>query len=98
MLTLEKILQTIKSNKDYLHNKYGVDNIAVFGSYLTNRHDENSDIDIFVDLENKYQTFDNFMELKFYLEEILGSKIDLSIKESIRKEFRNKILNEAIYG
>ena len=38
------------------------------------------------------------MELKFYIQDKLAKEIDLCIKNSIRKEFKNKILNEVVYG
>ncbi|MBO1222809.1 MAG: nucleotidyltransferase domain-containing protein [Candidatus Scalindua sediminis] len=71
--------------------------IAVFGSYAKNKQKKRSDIDIFVELKEKYKTFDNFMELKFFLEKIVGRKIDLLIKESIREELKSRIFKEAVY-
>jgi len=41
-------------------DRYGVTDIAVFGSYVRNEHLSKSDIDIFVDLKPKFRTFDNF--------------------------------------
>jgi predicted nucleotidyltransferase len=94
---IEEILSIIRKSKPELLNNFGVENIAVFGSFVKTEQKKNSDIDIMVSLKPGYKTFDNFMELRFYLEEKLQSNIDLTIKESIRKEFRESIYQEAIY-
>jgi predicted nucleotidyltransferase len=92
------ILETIKEHKPELLNRFGVENIAVFGSLARGEQESSSDVDIFVTLRKEYKTFDNFMELKFYLEDTLKCKIDLMLKETIREQFKNKIYNEAIYA
>jgi predicted nucleotidyltransferase len=50
-----------------------------------------------VNFEPTYKTFDNYMDLKFHLENLLGVKIDLVIKESLKEELKDSILTEAIY-
>ncbi|PXF57390.1 MAG: nucleotidyltransferase [Candidatus Methanogaster sp.] len=72
--------------------------IGVFGSYVRGEQRVDSDIDILVEFEKGYKTFDNYMELKFFLEEILTSKIDLVIKTAIRDEIKQNILSEVIYA
>jgi predicted nucleotidyltransferase len=95
---LKKILEILKNNKGVFSEKFGVTDIAVFGSYVRNEQKGKSDIDIFVELKSEYKTFDNYMELKFYLEKITSKKIDLVIKESIRKELKPVILKEAVHA
>lgn len=97
MNNIKDIISAIKANKDILSNNFGVDDIAVFGSYVKNLQKTTSDIDVFVTFKKGYKTFDNFMELKFYLENLLKFKIDLVIKESIRKEFKDAIYKEAVH-
>ncbi|MBI5664300.1 MAG: nucleotidyltransferase family protein [Nitrospirae bacterium] len=96
--SLKDILNILKDSKKTLSEKYGVTDIAVFGSYIRNEHKGKSDIDIFVELKREFKTFDNFMDLKFYLQKITSKKIDLVIKESIRKELKPSILKEAIHA
>lgn len=96
--SLKDILNVLKDSKAVLCDKYGVSDIAVFGSYVRNEQRRKSDLDVFVDLKTAYKTFDNFMNLKFYLEQITGKKVDLVIKESIRKELKPRILKEAVYA
>lgn len=81
-----------------VREKFKITEIGVFGSYVRGEQREDSDIDILVEFEKGYKTFDNYMELKFFLEEILTSKIDLVIKTAIRDEIKQNILSEVTYA
>jgi len=98
ILSLKDIMRILRSNRDFLSEEYGVTEIAVFGSYVHNDYNGRSDIDLFVDLKPKFRTFDNFMDLKFYLQKITSKKIDLVIKNSIRKELKPTIFKEAVHA
>jgi predicted nucleotidyltransferase len=98
IIAINDILHILKINKKTLFEKYGVTDIAVFGSYVRNEQNGKSDIDIFVELKPKFRTFDNFMDLKFYLQKITAKEIDLVIKNSIRKELKPIILKEAVHA
>lgn len=95
---LKNIIKILKDNKRILSEKFGVTDIAVFGSYVRGEQNKKSDIDIFVELKPEYKTFDNYMELKFYLQKITSKKIDLAIKESIREELKPIIIEEAVHA
>ena len=96
---LKDILEILSNRKIFLSDKFGVTDLAVFGSYARKQQTENSDIDIYVELKKEFKTFDNFMDLKFFLEELLKvQEVDLVIKESIRKEFQPTIFEEAIHA
>jgi predicted nucleotidyltransferase len=96
--SVKNMVHILKSNRKTLSAKFGVTDIAVFGSYARNEHKGKSDIDIFVELKPRFRTFDNFMELKFYLEKITAKKVDLVIKNSIRKELKPAIFREAVHA
>ncbi len=97
-MNIDEILKLLMLNKPLLLKRFGVKDIAVFGSYIAGKQRRDSDLDIIVDIEKNYKTFDNFMELKFFLEDLTKIRIDLAIKDSIRIEFRDKILRSAVYG
>ncbi len=97
-LSLKDIMHILKVSKDTLSEEYGVSDIAVFGSYVRNEHKGKSDIDIFVELKPKFRTFDNFMDLKFYLQKLTSKKVDLVIKNSIRRELKPSIFKEAVHA
>ncbi|MDI6732601.1 MAG: nucleotidyltransferase family protein [Planctomycetota bacterium] len=98
---MTKSLRTIKDSltkrKDILTDTFKVKTIGVFGSYAQNHQRQGSDIDILVEFENRHKTFDNYMELKFYLEKVLDAKIDLVLKNVIKKEIEEHILSEVVY-
>ena len=98
IINISDILHILRNNKGTLSEQYGVIDIAVFGSYARNEHKGKSDIDIFVELKPRFRTFDNFMDLKFYLQKITSKKIDLVIKESIRKEIKPYVFKEAVHA
>jgi len=54
-------------------------------------------IDILVELNQKDKTFDNYMDLKFFLSRVTGGKVYLVLKDAIRKELKHKLLAEAVY-
>jgi predicted nucleotidyltransferase len=74
--TKEDILQILKNEMPYLKDRYGVERIAIFGSFAKGNQTPKSDIDILVQLTKPIGL--DFMELADYLEEILGKKVDLS--------------------
>ena len=95
---LTEVVTILRDNKSLLSAKFGVLDIAVFGSYAKEAQKMTSDVDLLVDMKPEYKTFDNYMELKFFLEEKLQKKIDLAIKESIREELKADIFSEAVYA
>lgn len=94
---LEIIKQKIALNKEYLQKTYGVEEIGVFGSFARGDNNENSDIDIAIELDRKVPVgFFGFARMKFYLEDLLGRKVDLVIKSGIKAIIRERILNQLI--
>ena len=73
-------MQLLEDNLDRIKG-FGVRQLGIFGSVAREEDSENSDIDVLVDLEK--ETFDNYMGLLFYLEDLFGKKVDLAIKNSL---------------
>lgn len=94
---LTDVLALLREQKQSLFEKFGVQSLAVFGSYVKNAQKGDSDVDLFVELEPGHKTFDNYMELKFCLEDTLHKKIDLGMKDSLREEIKAEVLREAVY-
>ena len=87
----------LQEHKNYLVEKFGVMEIAIFGSYARGEQMKDSDVDLIVDFKEGWKTFDNYMNLKFYLEELFGKKVDLVIKSAINPRIKPFIIEEAIY-
>lgn len=97
MLTAEEILRKIEENKERIR-RFGVRRIGLFGSYIRGEQKPGSDIDILVEFEKEKKTFDNYMELKFFLEELFKCNVDLVIFESIKPDLKPYILRSVRYA
>ncbi len=97
MLSKEKILMKWKGEMPYLKRRFKVKSIALFGSYVRGKQNKKSDIDILVEFKVAIGFF-KFMELEFYLEEKLGTKVDLVTPDAIRPLLKPSIIRETIYA
>jgi predicted nucleotidyltransferase len=87
----------LKEHKSQLQQKYGVVKIGIFGSYARGEQNEESDIDIVVEIESKNK-FRSFFALKQYLEKELQKKVDLGIESSIKPAIKNEITKDILYA
>lgn len=86
-----------------LCKKHNVNRLFVFGSVLTNRFNQESDIDFVVDFdkENITDYFDNYFNLKYALEALFKRKVDLLEEQTIRNPYLKKSVDQTkalIYG
>jgi predicted nucleotidyltransferase len=96
--SIGEIVKILKLHIIDMKKKFKIKEIGVFGSYVRGEQGEESDIDMLVEFEDGYKTFDNYMDLKFFLEDVLNSKIDLVIRTTIRDEIKQNILSEVTYA
>ncbi|MCW7460530.1 nucleotidyltransferase family protein [Leptospira limi] len=96
-LSKNQILTKLKDEKAIL-SRFGVAQIGLFGSFVRNESNENSDIDILVEFLPEQKTFRNYMDLKIFLEDSFQRKIDLVIKDSLKVRIKDQILKEAVYA
>ncbi|MEA2045076.1 MAG: nucleotidyltransferase family protein [Euryarchaeota archaeon] len=68
-------LKVLKEHEKKIRVRFDVKRIGIFGSYARGEQKETSDIDVLVEFE--VPTFDNFMDLIFYLEDLFDRKVDL---------------------
>jgi uncharacterized protein len=78
-----------------IKRRFSVKNLAIFGSTARNNADDNSDVDMLVTFNQK-ASFDLFMDLKFYLEDLLGIKVDLVTDKALRPQIRKEIERDLI--
>jgi predicted nucleotidyltransferase len=89
------ILQVLAGRKEQIRQRFGVKSLSVFGSAARDEMHKGSDVDVLVQFEGP-ATFDGYMDLKFYLEEILGCPVDLVTDKGLRREIRPAVEQEAI--
>ncbi len=90
-MTKEKIKEIIREHKEIL-KKYKVKSVALFGSYVRNEQKEDSDIDLLVEFEE--DTYHNFINLIFSLEELLRKEITVVTKEDLSPYIQPYVLKE----
>jgi predicted nucleotidyltransferase len=73
-----------------------VKSLAIFGSVARGDASVGSDVDILVEFKGP-ATFDQYMKLKIFLEELLGCPVDLLTRKGIRPELAPSIEQEAVY-
>ena len=78
--------------------QFGVKRWGVFGSFARGQQSNRSDVDILVEFEQGKKSFDNFMQLAFFLEEHLGRRVELVTLESLSPHIGPHILREVEYA
>ncbi len=91
-----EILEILRSHRDELRKRFGVKSLAVFGSVVRGEAGPDSDVDILVEFEGR-ATFDRYMGLKFFLEDLLGRRVDLVTRKALKPHLRPYVEREAIY-
>jgi uncharacterized protein len=97
MATKNKVVKTLHNNTEDIRS-YGVKKIGIFGSFVRAAQNNKSDIDVLVEFNKLEKSFDNYMELKFYLEKLFHRRVDLVIREALKPRIRQHILKEVIYA
>ena len=96
MLTRSQILESLRQHKPILQERFAVRRIGLFGSYARDDATGGSDIDTLVDLA--VPTFDHYMGLKFYLEDLFQVPVDVVLTDSLKPRIKPYIEAEVIYA
>lgn len=99
MSIIDRNIEKIKA----LCSKHNVTRLFVFGSVLTDRYNQSSDIDFVVDFSDVdiYNYADNYFDLKTSLENLLNRQIDLLEEKAINNPYLRKSIDSSkklIYG
>ena len=97
MTSKNEILSAIRRHKQQI-TSFGVTKIGLFGSYVRNEQHSHSDIDILVDFVPTEETFDNFMNLYNYLEDLFADKkVEVLTINGLSPYISRHILKEVNY-
>ena len=96
LLNNTTIFKTLVAHQQQLQ-AFGVIEIGLFGSFVRNQQQPNSDIDLLVDIVPHKKTFRNFMALVYYLESLFGRKVELITKQSLSPYIGPQILKTVQY-
>lgn len=96
MQELKKDIQILNGSMRVLKNKYHVKQIGIFGSVARGDARKSSDVDVLVEFERPVGFF-AFLELEEYLTIMLGKKVDLVTKQSLKPLLKQTILKQVQY-
>ncbi len=91
--TTQQVLETLRLNRGRLA-ELGVSSLFLFGSVARGEARPDSDVDLLVDFDGP-ATFDRYMQLKFFLEDLLQRRVDLLTRQAVRPELRYLIEQDA---
>jgi predicted nucleotidyltransferase len=94
-LSREEVLSAVEARKDEIR-AFGVRRLGLFGSFARGEANASSDLDFVVDFERK--SFDAYMDLKFFLEDLFGRRVDLVITDSVKPRLRPYIQADTVYA
>ena len=95
MTMKEQVFGLVEREREVLRQRFGVRRIGLIGSAARGEESPDSDIDILVEFDE--MTFEKYMDLKFFLEDTLGRRVDLVPADSIKPRLREPILREVQY-
>lgn len=94
-LTLEHFLEILREQIPMLAERYGVETLEVFGSYVRDEPEKDSDLDILVTFREAPSLL-TFIAIENDLSDKLGVKVDLVMKDSLKPAIGRRILQEAV--
>ncbi len=95
-LTRTQILATLNHHAAEIKARFHVQRLGLFGSYVRDEARPGSDVDILVEFVSP--TFDAYMNLKFFLEELLCKNVDLVMVDSLKPRIKSTIMDEVQYA
>jgi predicted nucleotidyltransferase len=94
-LTVSTVAAQLQEQSEQLKN-LGVQSLALFGSVARNESTPSSDLDFLVEFRGR-ASFDQYMDLKFLLEDLFEVSVDLVMKHTLKPQIRQRVLAEAIH-
>lgn len=92
----EELFALLRSHRDQIQN-LGVRRVGLFGSFVRGKQNEASDIDVLVEFERGQKTFDHFIHLAFFLEELFKRRVEVVTPESLSPYLKPHITRNIEY-
>ena len=94
-MTRAEVLERLREHRPTLAERFGVVELAVFGSFARDEATDESDLDILVRFDGP-ATSRSYFGVQFYIEDLLGRRVDLVTGKALRSEFRPYVEREAV--
>ncbi len=92
----QEVLQLLAQHKPELARRFGVTDLALFGSTVRDTARPDSDVDVLVSFDGP-ATAKRYFGVQFYLEDLFGSPVDLVTDKALRPQLRPYIEASAIH-
>ena len=90
-----EILDVLRTHKPTLAQRFGVTELALFGSFARDEATDGSDVGILIRYDGP-ATSKSYFGVQFYIEDLLGRRVDLVTHKALRSEFRPYVEREAV--
>ncbi len=94
-LELARAKRVLRKYLPELRERYSVQSLGVFGSYVRGEQKKRSDLDLLVEFEHAPSLF-KYIELENHLSELVGIKVDLVMKKTLKPHIGRYILAEVV--
>jgi uncharacterized protein len=78
--------------------RFGIRRCGLFGSFVRDRAQPQSDVDLLIEFAPGQKSVDHFMQAAFYLDDLLGRKVELVTRESLSPHIGRHILQDVDYA
>ena len=95
-MTRAEVLEALRAHRPTLAERFGVVELALFGSFARDEATDASDVDILVRFDGP-ATSRSYFGVQFYLEDLLGRRVDMVTDKALRSEFRPYVEREAVH-
>ncbi|PAX59453.1 nucleotidyltransferase family protein [Brunnivagina elsteri] len=90
----DEVLAIITAHRENLR-EMGVKSLELFGSVARDEAHTNSDVDFLVEFNRSVGLFE-FIEVRLYLEDLLGCRVDMGTLDALRENMREPVLEDVI--
>lgn len=94
--TSDRFIRQLRDALPTIKSRFGVRKLGIFGSTARGEAGPASDVDVLVEFDEP--TFDRYMDLKFYLEDIFERPCDLVLADALKEGVRGSALSEVVYA
>ena len=92
---ISRFKKLLRRQLPHLTEEYDVDSLGLFGSYVREEQTPRSDLDVLVTFRRAPSLL-KLLELENYLTETLGVKVDLVVRDALKKRIGERILSEVV--
>ena len=91
-----EVLTLLREHKAVLEQRFGIVDLALFGSVARDRARADSDVDVLVRFDEQ-PDWKRYFDAQFYIEDLLGRPVDMATATELRAEFRPYVDREKIH-